>query len=128
MPDRHRKTPAEHPFAYQGIDRVIHEHARLSLLTSLVAHPAGLSFRTLKQACGLTDGNLSRHLLVLETEGIVAITKEIERNRPQTVCRLTTAGRKRYFDYLAVLEQVILDAAKSAKAARGKSLLEAPGD
>ncbi len=49
-------------FAYDGLDRVIHEKARLSVLTSLVAHPKGLVFGDLKQMCGLTDGNLSRHL------------------------------------------------------------------
>jgi hypothetical protein len=38
-----------------------------------------------------------------------------EQNRPQTMCRLTTAGRKRYLEYLATLEQVIRDAAKEAK-------------
>ena len=50
------------PFSYDGLDRVIHEKARLGLLTSLMAHPKGLAFADLKQLCGLTDGNLSRHL------------------------------------------------------------------
>ena len=54
------------PFSYEGLDRVIHEKARLGLLTSLMAHPKGLAFADLKQLCGLTDGNLSRHLAVLE--------------------------------------------------------------
>ena len=53
-------------FAYDGLDRVIHEKARLSVLTSLVTHPKGLVFGDLKEMCGLTDGNLSRHLQVLE--------------------------------------------------------------
>jgi hypothetical protein len=52
------------PFSYDGLDRVIHEKARLGLLTSLMAHPKGLAFADLKQLCGLTDGNLSRHLQV----------------------------------------------------------------
>ena len=46
------------PFSYDGLDRVIHEKARLGLLTSLMAHPKGLAFADLKQLCGLTDGNL----------------------------------------------------------------------
>ena len=56
-------------FAYDGLDRVIHERARLSILTSLLTHPKGLLFGDLKQLCGLTDGNLSRHLQVLEEAG-----------------------------------------------------------
>jgi len=107
-------------FAYEGLDRVIHEKARLSLLTSLAAHPKGLVFGTLKQMCGLTDGNLSRHLQVLEEAGLIAIEKGYDGNRPQTICRITAEGRHRYLDYLKVLEQVVRDAASAAKAA-GKS-------
>ena len=101
-------------FAYDGLDRVIHEKARLSVLTSLVAHPKGLVFGDLKQLCGLTDGNLSRHLQVLEEAGLIGIEKGYDRNRPQTVVRITSQGRARYLDYLAVLEQVVRDAAGAA--------------
>ena len=103
-------------FAYDGLDRVIHEKARLSVLTSLVAHPKGLLFGDLRQLCGLTDGNLSRHLQVLEEASFVDIEKSFEHNRPQTLCRITREGRKRYMQYLSVLEQVVRDAADAAKA------------
>jgi DNA-binding MarR family transcriptional regulator len=98
-------------YAYAGLDRVIHERARLSVLTSLAAHPRGLRFGELKQLCGLTDGNLSRHVQVLQAARFVEVSKSIENNRPQTVCRLSPEGRKRYVEYLAVLEQVVRDAA-----------------
>ena len=103
-------------FAYDGLDRVIHEKARLSVLTSLVAHPKGVVFGDLKQLCGLTDGNLSRHLQVLQDAGLVEISKGFDRNRPQTVCRITRQGRTRYLEYLAVLEQVVRDAADAVQA------------
>ncbi|MEZ5786697.1 MAG: transcriptional regulator [Xanthobacteraceae bacterium] len=102
-------------FAYDGLDRTIHEKARLGVLTSLVAHPKGLVFGDLKRLCGLTDGNLSRHLQVLQEAGLVEILKGYDRNRPQTVCRITPAGRRRFLDYLAVLERVVRDAAEAAK-------------
>jgi DNA-binding MarR family transcriptional regulator len=102
-------------FAYEGLDRVIHERARLSILTSLVTNPKGLTFNDLKQLCALTDGNLSRHLSVLEKGKMVEIMKGYEQNRPLTVCRITSSGRKRYVEYLSALEQVIRDAAKEAK-------------
>ena len=102
-------------FAYEGLDRVIHEKARLGVMTSLVAHPKGLLFGDLKQLCDLTDGNLSRHLQVLLDEGVVEIEKSFVRNRPQTLCRITAKGRQRYLEYLAVLEQVVRDAAKAIK-------------
>ncbi len=102
-------------FAYEGLDRVIHERARLSVLTSLTAHPKGLLFNDLKQLCALTDGNLSRHLQVLQEAKLVEISKGFENNRPQTVCRITPSGRRRYLEYLGVLEQVVRDAAVAAK-------------
>jgi DNA-binding MarR family transcriptional regulator len=102
-------------FAYDGLDRVIHERARLSVLTSLVTHSRGLLFGDLKELCALTDGNLNRHLQVLEEAKLVAITKGFQNNRPQTICRITASGRKRYIEYLAVLEQVLLDAATAVK-------------
>ena len=86
------------PFSYDGLDRVIHEKARLGVLTSLMAHPKGLAFADLKQLCGLTDGNLSRHLQVLQDAGLVEISKGYERNRPHTTCRLTRTGRRRFLD------------------------------
>ena len=102
-------------FAYEGLDRVIHERARLSVLTSLLTHPKGLTFADLKELCALTDGNLSRHLQVLEKAKLVAIVKGLEHNRPLTVCKITSTGRKRYAEYLSTLEQVIRDAAKGTK-------------
>jgi DNA-binding transcriptional ArsR family regulator len=101
-------------FSYDGLDRVIHEKARLGLLTSLMAHPKGLSFADLKQLCGLTDGNLSRHIQVLQDAGLIDVTKGYEGNRPHTSCRLTKAGRRRFLDYLTVLEQLVRDAAEAA--------------
>jgi DNA-binding HxlR family transcriptional regulator len=103
------------PFCYEGLDRAMHEKARLGVLTSLIAHPKGLAFADLKQLCALTDGNLSRHLQVLHDSGLVEIIKGYERNRPHTKCRLTPRGRQRFLDYLAVLERVVRDAAQAVK-------------
>jgi DNA-binding HxlR family transcriptional regulator len=89
-----RKAPA--PFSYEGLDRVIHEKARLGIMTSLAGQPKGLSFADLKRLCGLTDGNLSRHLQVLEEGGCVRIDKGYEGKRPLTTCRLTQAGKARF--------------------------------
>ena len=88
----------------------MHERARLGVLTCLLAHAEGLSFSAIKQLCGLTDGNLARHLEVLESAHLIQMTKTVEENRTQTFFRLSAAGRKRFLAYLAVLQQVLLDA------------------
>lgn len=128
MKKRDAKKSAASRYAYDGLDRVIHERARLSLLTSLATHSKGLSFGELKRLCALTDGNLSRHLQVLEEAKLVSISKNIDQKRPQTSCRITALGRKKYVDYLVVLEQVLTDAEAavgSESAARGpQDLLE----
>lgn len=102
-------------FAYDGLDRVIHERARLCVLTSLITHSKGLLFGELKEFCALTDGNLNRHLQVLEEAKLISVTKGLDNNRSQTTCKITPLGRRRYLGYLAVLEQVILDGAIAVK-------------
>jgi len=109
------KYSNEGRFAYDGLDRVIHERARLSILTSLVTSPKGLTFNDLKQLCSLTDGNLSRHLSVLERSKMIEILKQQDENRPQTLCRITASGRNRYVAYLSTLERVIQDATNEIK-------------
>ncbi len=116
---RKKGEPRANQYAYHGLDRVIHERARLSVLTSLTRYPKGLRFNDLKSLCGLTDGNLSRHMQVLQEAGLVEVAKSFDQNRPQTTCRLTAEGHKRYMEYLAVLEQVVNDAAAAVKEGRG---------
>jgi DNA-binding MarR family transcriptional regulator len=112
---KRKSKPASGPrFAYDGLDRVIHERARLSVLTSLITHAKGLTFSELKEYCALTDGNLNRHLQVLEDARLVTVAKRQDNNRPQTLCKITPLGRRRYLEYLEVLEQVILDGTRSS--------------
>ena len=114
------------PFSYGGLDRVIHEKARLGILTSLMVHPKGLAFADLKQLCGLTDGNLSRHLQVLEEAQVVELIKTFERKRPLTTCRMTSAGRRRFLEYIEVLDRVLRDAAGDAGKAHSVRLRSRP--
>ncbi len=113
-----KKSGDEGRYAYEGLDRVLHEKARLGILTSLAARADGLLFTDLKALCNLTDGNLSRHLTVLQEAGIVEIKKGFRGRRPQTLCRLTDSGRRRYLGYIGVLESVLADALDAAKSTR----------
>jgi len=119
------KTSDDAPFSYDGLDRVLHEKARLGIMTSLISHPRGLAFGDLKHLCGLTDGNLSRHLQTLEEAGVVEINKTFEKKRPLTTCRLTAAGRRRFLSYIEVLEKVVRDAADAqGETASGRQRLK----
>jgi DNA-binding MarR family transcriptional regulator len=102
-------------FAYEGLDRLIHERSRLGILASLVAHPDGLLFTELKTLCSLTDGNLSRQIQLLQENGLVEIWKGYHRNRPQTRCRLSDAGRARFLEYIQTLQSVVTDASAGGK-------------
>jgi DNA-binding MarR family transcriptional regulator len=106
---------AQGRFAYEGLDRVLHEKARLSILVSLAGRPNGLAFGELKQLCALTDGNLNRHLDVLAKADLVEIRKGKEGRRPQTSVALTAEGRQRFLSYLAELERVVQDARQTAQ-------------
>ena len=111
------KTPkSKAPFAYEGLERVIHEKARLGILASLATHGDGVAFSDLKQQCALTDGNLNRHLQVLQEAGLVDVRKDFGKRRPQTFCRLTLEGRRRFVDYIGVLELVVEDALEAGRA------------
>lgn len=109
-------------FAYSGIDRTLHEKARLGIMASLSAHPKGLSFVVLKQLCDLSDGNLSRHIKVLEDAGMVAVKKSFEGKRPLTFCTMTPQGELSFLDYISVLEQVVQDATDRAPARLSKKI------
>ncbi|MDB5358587.1 MAG: putative transcriptional regulator [Phycisphaerales bacterium] len=112
-------------YAYDGLARVLHERARLSILSSLASHPDGVIFNDLKALCTLTDGNLSRQLQVLQEAGLVEILKGFKNNRPQTRVQLTPDGRRRFLDYIAVLEGVVADAsAATAKSHRPARAIE----
>ncbi len=104
------KKSDQAPFAFHGLDRVFHEKARLGIVSSLIGHADGLTFTDLKALCDLTDGNLSRHLQVLEEAGYVDIAKGFDGKRPCTTCSLSAEGRARFADYLEVLEQVLRQA------------------
>lgn len=107
-------------FSYGRLERIIHERARLGIMTSLAAHARGLLFGDLKELCALTDGNLSRHLSALQKARLVEIEKSFRSNRPQTVCRLTALGRKRFLHYVQELERVVRDATASEEASPGR--------
>jgi DNA-binding transcriptional ArsR family regulator len=75
-----------------GLDRLIHEPARLAILTALSACSSA-NFLFLQRLTGLTKGNLSSHLSKLEDAGLVYIGKQFFGKTPNTDIYLTPKGR-----------------------------------
>ena len=94
------------PQPFLQLDRVIHEKGRLAIMSMLAAAPE-LSFTELRDALGMTDGNLTSHTRTLQEAGYVAVAKSYENNRPLTTCSLTAAGKKAFTGYINLLEQIV---------------------
>lgn len=105
----------EKPYALGALDRVFHERGRLAICSALLAHGDGLSFTQLQEVCGLTDGNLNRHLHALAELGIVETRRITGKGRPQTIVSITRAGRERFLDYIDALEDVVRDVQRARK-------------
>ena len=88
------------------IDKVIHERARLAIM-SLVAASGEEAFTDLKRHLGMTDGNLSVHLKILEGAGYVTIEKSFVERKPRTSIAMTKKGRAAFKAYVDVLEKIV---------------------
>ncbi len=107
-----REKAAAKPNPYAELERVFHEPGRLAVMSALGGAPAGLVFTNLKEECRLTDGNLNRHLKVLQDAGAVRLEKEFVGLKPRTTVFLSDQGRESFLRYLEALEQVLRQAEK----------------
>jgi predicted ArsR family transcriptional regulator len=109
------------PFAYEGLERIFHERGRLAVCTCLIANPNGMSFKSLQDACALTDGNLNRHLHALAEDEIVTLDRVRGPGRPTTMVRITSSGKGRFLAYIDALEAVVRSVNESEPARASKS-------
>lgn len=84
-----------------SLDRLIHQPSRLAIMAVLYSCESA-DFIYLKNATGLTKGNLSSHLGRLEEAGYIEIIKNFKGKFPHTTCRLTEQGRKAFAEYWAM--------------------------
>ena len=96
-----------------SLERVFHEPNRMAILSVLCGARTGIPFTELRDRCGLTDGNLNRHLKALEDEDIVRRVNAFVDNKPRTTVTITATGTKRFQAYLDTIGEV-LKQAKSA--------------
>jgi DNA-binding PadR family transcriptional regulator len=88
------------------LDPVIHGKLRLALLSLLIGVEEA-DFTWLRQKTGSTDGNLGAQMLKLEEAGYVAMEKRFAGRKPQTMYRMTAAGREALAKYVAALKHLL---------------------
>jgi DNA-binding HxlR family transcriptional regulator len=88
------------------LDPVVHGKLRLAVLSLLIGVEAA-DFTWLRQKTGSTDGNLGAQMLKLEEAGYVAMEKRFAGRKPQTLYRMTPAGREALAAYVAALKQLL---------------------
>jgi DNA-binding MarR family transcriptional regulator len=92
-----------------GLDKLIHEPARLAIMTALSACKSA-DFTFLRRLTGLTQGNISGHLAKLEEAGLIQLNKQFVGKRPNTTVSLTPNGRKAIDQHWQQLQNLHNDA------------------
>lgn len=88
------------------LDRVIHERARLAIISALAVNES-LTFNDLKTLLGASDGNISVHARKLEDAGYLDYLKSFDGRTPKTEYKITAAGRRALKRYLNHMEALI---------------------
>lgn len=83
---------------FANIDKLVHEPARLALMSAL-AYVERADATFLQKQTGLTWGNLSSHVSKLEAAGYVAVEKTFVNRKPKTLLQLTDEGRVAFDAY-----------------------------
>ena len=87
-----------------SIDKLIHEPARLNIMTRLYVVESA-DFLFMMRQTGLTFGNLSAHMSKLEEAGYIDIIKEFVGKKPHTMLKLTEKGRRAFDEYRKKMKQ-----------------------
>lgn len=107
-----------HPTA--GLDETVHQRHRLGIL-AITSRSRQADFGYLRETLGLTSGNLSTHLTVLEDAGLVRVDKGYEGRRPRTWVSITRRGRAALAAEMRALTRLVRehDAGQDSETAGG---------
>jgi len=88
------------------LDDTVHQRVRLGIL-AVLHEAASADFSYIRDALDLTDGNLSRHIAVLEEAGLVKVEKDVSGKRTRTWVSATRQGRSALDAELRSLRELI---------------------
>jgi Bacterial regulatory protein, arsR family. len=89
-----------------GLNKFFENRVRLGIMSILVVNDS-YDFNNLKEALGVTDGNLASHLRALEENGLIKSSKQFIGRKPNTSYSATDAGKQKFSAHLKALEEII---------------------
>jgi DNA-binding MarR family transcriptional regulator len=89
-----------------GLNKFFENRVRLGIMSILVVNDS-YDFNNLKEALGVTDGNLASHIRALEENGLVKSSKQFIGRKPNTSYYATDEGKQKFSDHLKALEEII---------------------
>ena len=91
---------------FKELDPILHSQLRLAVVSLLVSIEAA-EFTYIRDQTGATAGNLSIQITKLKEAGYIKVTKKFRNNYPQTLCRITPLGQKKFSDYVKDLNDYL---------------------
>jgi len=91
---------------YKNLDPVLHSQLRLAII-SLLMNTEAAEFTFIREQTGATAGNLSIQITKLKEAGYILVEKKFRNNYPQTLCKITELGRKKFASYVNDLKDYL---------------------
>lgn len=88
------------------VESLLFNKYRLAIMT-LIAKYGEMTYKGLKAAISITDGNLASHLRKLEEAGLIEVEKTFEGRKPKTIYRLTPQGKKALEKFVDELQKIL---------------------
>lgn len=91
---------------FKELDPVLHSQLRLAIVSLLIGVESA-EFTFIREQTGATAGNLSVQITKLKEAGYIEVTKSFSNNYPQTLCRITPGGRRKFIEYVNALKDYL---------------------
>ncbi|HEX2967794.1 MAG TPA: transcriptional regulator [Bacteroidales bacterium] len=91
---------------FKDLDPILHSQLRLAIM-SLLMGVESAEFSWLKEKTASTAGNLSVQITRLKDAGYINVTKKFRDNYPQTLCKITELGRKKFDEYVRSIKDYL---------------------
>jgi DNA-binding MarR family transcriptional regulator len=91
---------------FRELDPLLHSQLRLAIMSVLISVDSA-DFNYLREKTGATAGNLSVQIGKLKDAGYISVSKSFGESYPQTMCRITELGRKKFAGYVAALKDYL---------------------